>query len=652
VVLIILLLTVTVFVGLLSRWTDDEDREWMARLGGWVLLALVAWTGVSVLVIFGPLLLVWLKTVLSVGTVSSLVALAGGWSAKTAAAKKSGQPAGPLAAVIDHGAVLAAPVGLAFLVILLSLATSTLLAQVAPDLEAADHLETIQNATVTETAGFAIVMAILGVVAGQFINVNRFSLHGMYRSRLIRAYLGASRVRRRPNPFTGFDPLDNLQMHELRPELLDVGSFDRIGDLVVALQRSATPPAAALRARLDPATRGMVDAHRAGGAVSVALEQAIIDALNEMITAPRPLLPAQVVREPQFPAPVVAAYATNPAGDALVRLNRTLLELGFPEAIKPAPPPPQRPFHVVNVALNLVSGRDLARQERKAASFTISHLHAGSWDLGYRRARDYGGERKPFGISLGTAVTISGAAVSPNQGYHSSPVVTFLLALFNVRLGWWLGNPGPAGEKTFRRASPRRVVPPLVSEALGLTDRDHPYVYLSDGGHFDNLGLYEMVLRRCHDIVVSDAGCDPDCSLEDLGSAIRKIRIDFGIPITIVGTFRIHASVPRQPGRHCALCRIGYSAVDGPGTDGWLVYIKPEVYGPEPIDIYNYAAANPTFPHETTANQFFTESQFESYRMLGAYTVDTICRDVPGAAGLSTFRAGIARYLAEGAAGS
>ena len=74
-------------------------------------------------------------------------------------------------------------------------------------------------------------------------------------------------------------------------------------------------------------------------------------------------------------------------------------------------------------------------------------------------------------------------------------------------------------------------VRPIIAEAFGLTDDTNPYVYLSDGGHFENLGLYEMVLRRCHYIVVSDAGPGPDCSFADLGGAVRKIRIDLGISI-------------------------------------------------------------------------------------------------------------------------
>jgi hypothetical protein len=82
------------------------------------------------------------------------------------------------------------------------------------------------------------------------------------------------------------------------------------------------------------------------------------------------------------------------------------------------------------------------------------------------------------------------------MGYNSSPAVTFLMTMFNVRLGWWLGNPGPRGQRTFRRDGPRCAIKPLIDEAFGLTTDHSAYVYLSDGGHFENLGLYEAVRRR------------------------------------------------------------------------------------------------------------------------------------------------------------
>jgi hypothetical protein len=220
------------------------------------------------------------------------------------------------------------------------------------------------------------------------------------------------------------------------------------------------------------------------------------------------------------------------------------------------------------------------------------------------------------------------------MGYHSLPVLGLLMTLFNVRLGWWLGNPGPPGAKTWRRPGPGYSVGLLFSEAIGNTTDLYKYVNLSDGGHFENLGLYEMVLRRCHFIVVSDGGEDPECAFADLGEAVRKIHIDFGIPIEF-GTMTIYPrnaiDTLKGPGHNSAVGRIRYSVVDGDDApDGIIVYIKPACYGDEPRDIYEYFKTNPTFPHESTSDQFFSESQFESYRMLGAYTMEKFCTDCDG----------------------
>ncbi|HTF92862.1 MAG TPA: hypothetical protein VK632_07440, partial [Verrucomicrobiae bacterium] len=290
---------------------------------------------------------------------------------------------------------------------------------------------------------------------------------------------------------------------------------------------------------------------------------------------------------------------------------------------------PDKPIHVLNGSLNVIRGEQLAWQERKAESFTMSRLHCGSFKVGYRPSSQYG-----EAITLGTAMAISGAAANPNMGYHSSPVLGLLMTLFNVRLGWWLGNPGSPGAKTWRRKGPRYSVGPLFSEAIGNTTDQYKYVNLSDGGHFENLGIYEMVLRRCHFIVVSDGGEDPECAYADLGEAVRKIRIDFGIPIEF-GTMTIYPrsaiDTLKTPGHNCAVGRIRYSVVDGADApDGIIVYIKPACYGDEPRDIYEYFKTNPTFPHEGTSDQFFSEAQFESYRMLGAYTMEKFCTDCDG----------------------
>src|SRR5262245_41466489 len=226
------------------------------------------------------------------------------------------------------------------------------------------------------------------------------------------------------------------------------------------------------------------------------------------------------------------------------------------------------------------------------------------------------------------------------MGYHSSSsAITFVLTLFNARLGWWLGNPGVAGddrslsrfsEPPYRRAFPRMSLAPLVMEAFGLTDDTSRYVLLSDGGHFDNLGLYEMVLRRCRFIIVVDGSQDENASFDDLGATVRKIRIDLGVEITFpsegIPIYKKDSEeIKKGGGRYCAVGTIRYADDEGATEPRLLLYIKPTILGSEPRDVLQYAAANPAFPHQSTADQFFDEPQFESYRRLGQHALETIC---------------------------
>jgi hypothetical protein len=209
------------------------------------------------------------------------------------------------------------------------------------------------------------------------------------------------------------------------------------------------------------------------------------------------------------------------------------------------------------------------------------------------------------------------------MGYHSSPSVTFLMTMFNVRLGWWLGNPGPEGDETYRHEGPAIAILPLVQETFGLTTDNRQYIHVSDGGHFENLGLYEMVRRRCRFIVISDAGRDPDFAFEDLGNAVRKISIDLGVPIRFERLDRLKRRPQdiNQIAEDCdyhAVGEIDYQDADGDEVkNGLILYIKTGYHGTESAGVRSYAMANLDFPHQSTANQWFSESQFESYRSLG-----------------------------------
>ncbi len=278
----------------------------------------------------------------------------------------------------------------------------------------------------------------------------------------------------------------------------------------------------------------------------------------------------------------------------------------------------QRPVHLLNCALNLSANRNLAWQERGAASFVFSPAHCGDREVcGSAPTATYLNGRSPY---LGTAVAASGAAANPNQGYHTAPALAFIMTFFNVRLGRWLPNPG-------RRAggpeSPGWGLWYLLRELFAHADADADFVNVSDGGHFENLGIYELVRRRCRLIVACDAGCDPEpFAFEDLGNAVRKCRIDFDAEIRI-DLAPLRADYPQR--RRHAVARIAYAD----GSSGVLVYLKPLMNGSEPADLQHYHAAHPEFPQQSTADQWFDESQFESYRRLGELSAESLFAEHP-----------------------
>jgi hypothetical protein len=284
------------------------------------------------------------------------------------------------------------------------------------------------------------------------------------------------------------------------------------------------------------------------------------------------------------------------------------------------PEKPAGPLHIVNCALNLGGSSDLALHTRHSAIFTLTPLHCGSrylsrdqagnnQEMGYIRTNKFGGsDGQP---SLGQAISVSGAAASPNMGYHTSPVVAFLMTLFNVRLGWWFPNPSLSGTNS---PSPWFSLRYLLSELFGGADDKSKYLAISDGGHFENLAAYELVKRKCRVIVISDGECDPNLQFEGLGTLIRMCEVDFGAKISIdVGSIRPAGESPWSISR-CAVGHIDYGDGSQPGT---LIYLKASMTGNEDTSVLQYKATHQTFPHESTGNQFYKEDQFESYRTLG-----------------------------------
>jgi hypothetical protein len=506
---------VTVHIGGARRAFSEDEREWLARLGGTVLLGTVLWTLIFGLVLYAAPFVRWLAGV----DVAAFLAWVGGsgfgaWLARDAAT--SGEPGGSR---WKEAVLVVAPwffvLGLAVIV---AYATHVALMTFLPGgysyppysdfwITAPSALAQLNSLPWTKTAIFLLSALALFWITVRRLDINLFSLHAMYSNRLARAYLGASRSAksRRRHPYSGFDPEDDLD-------------FTKCGD--------------------------------------------------------------------------------------------------------------QRPIHVVNTAVNLTGSDDLAWQTRRSASFTFTPRWAGYETRGslgktlgcYRPSGGYAGNRK-----LGTLMAISGAAASPNMGYHTSAPVAALMTAFNLRLGRWCGNPT---REMWKEISPKYAWRPIRAELSGSATVSSDWINLTDGGHFENLGVYELVRRRCRLIVVTDAGCDPRHEFEDLGNLVRKCWTDFGVNIR----FDELEPVRLQDGsRYCSahgtVGRIQYH--DG-GDDGAIIYLKCSMTGDEWVDIRQYAESHPAFPHESTADQFFDETQFEAYRHLGYKVVAKMCKDLNG----------------------
>jgi len=274
------------------------------------------------------------------------------------------------------------------------------------------------------------------------------------------------------------------------------------------------------------------------------------------------------------------------------------------------------PLHLLVASLNLTASRDMTRRDRKSDHFVFSKLYCGSDTTGYVPTAWYRGGR----TKLARAMTISGAAASSAMGRGTFFAEAFALTLFNARLGQWMENPRYKGG-AWARWNEGLVFWPfyLFREMLGSTDANRRLIHLSDGGHTgDNLGIVPLLKRRCAVIVACDAEADPTYSFGSLTEALRQIYIDANIKVDLeVGPLRPDPKTGHSA-RHFAVGRIRYPKDAGHAEEvGWLLVLKASLTGDELARIENYKQENGDFPQQSTADQFFDDSQFESYRELG-----------------------------------
>jgi hypothetical protein len=285
-----------------------------------------------------------------------------------------------------------------------------------------------------------------------------------------------------------------------------------------------------------------------------------------------------------------------------------------------------KPYHIINTNIILVDSDTVKYRGRGGDNFIISPLYCGSDATGWRSTCTFQQKGTRRGITLATAMATSAAALNPNagvsgEGLTRNSVIAILLSILNLRLGYWTTNP----KKNPSPLPPNFIAPGLLSEVTrrNLTEESRT-IQLSDGGHFENLAIYELIRRRAKLIIVSDGGADPEFNFDDLANAVEKVRVDFGALIwfedkdlnDILGGTAGDTPFNKKyniAARGYALAKINYSD----GSEGTLVYIKLAMVQNLPTDIYSYKGLNPTFPHQSTADQFFNEKQFEAYRELG-----------------------------------
>jgi hypothetical protein len=297
------------------------------------------------------------------------------------------------------------------------------------------------------------------------------------------------------------------------------------------------------------------------------------------------------------------------------------------------------PYHLINAALNVQGSAKANQRGRNADFFTFTQDFVGSDLTMYAptKAEDsaLGMEDIDRALDLATAMAISGAAISANMGASTIRLMSPTLALLNFRLGYWLRNPrdlAKTADANHRLLKWRHVITDkfyLLAEMLNLLDESSRHIYLTDGGHIENLGAYELLKRGCKLILVVDAEADPSMSFGALQKLERYARIDFGVRISLPWesiarrSNAFNAEVLGGEGEiaagpHCAVGRIHYAD----GAQGVLVYFKSSLTGDEKDYLLDYKKRYSAYPHETTGDQFFSEEQFECYRALGFHMVD------------------------------
>ncbi len=310
----------------------------------------------------------------------------------------------------------------------------------------------------------------------------------------------------------------------------------------------------------------------------------------------------------------------SPVADAL---NLFSLQSSYsPSALRAAPVP----YPIINAFGRIVRDKDAKIVNRGGVNFIMSPFYVGSRSTGWEDAKSFTDRYGP--LTLATAMAASGAAVNSNAGYIGTGLtrdrlVSAVMTILNMRLGIWVGNPGRKGK---RRRTPVYWSPTVTAGLLGFGHaRTSAFIEISDGGNFENLGLYELVRRKIGVIILVDGEADATIALPALVSAAVRIKEDFKATLTFEAGKGVDRLVPIDKadgypaGAHFAKApyvvgRVVYEDGSPPST---VIYLKATLIRDLDFTTSGYRAGNPDFPHQTTLDQFFDPVQFEAYRDLG-----------------------------------
>ncbi|MEP3046352.1 MAG: hypothetical protein ABJL55_01025 [Roseibium sp.] len=296
----------------------------------------------------------------------------------------------------------------------------------------------------------------------------------------------------------------------------------------------------------------------------------------------------------------------------------------------------------------LIDSQNPKTKRRGGESFVLSPLFSGSDSLGWIATEKLNGGS----MTLPTAMAISGAAINPSTGASGrgptmGRLVGFTMALLNLRLGYWINRPNKSSGSNSR---PNHFRPGLYafSSVLGLPsrwfgkyDESSAFTAISDGGHFDNSGLYELFRRKVEFILFVDGGQDPGYKFENFINLLRRVQEDFpsvDFEAAREGRSRLDDLVATEDsvfpyGRKVSnsassVIDFHYTDADGNKTPATLVYLKLTMIKDLPDAVKGYQAAKEKFPHDPTIDQFFDPAQFSAYLEIGRCLANDMIKNV------------------------